>query len=98
LAGEALDIDDFAAIDAHPIAVAHVCPGQSVLNDGEAKVVRYTCDIGAFSGLHFHPWDTGPRRDLIGLAVYQRAGGQRVTMPLVNAVIAELKAHSPECP
>jgi hypothetical protein len=50
LAGEVLDIDDFTAIDAHPIAVTHVCQGQSVFKDGEARVVRYTCDIGAFSG------------------------------------------------
>jgi hypothetical protein len=58
LAGEVLDIDDFAAIDAHPIAVTQICQVQSVFKDGEAKIVRYTCDIGAFSGLHFHPRDT----------------------------------------
>jgi len=43
-----------------------------------------SCDIhaiiSAFLRSALSPVGYGPRRDLIGLAVYQRAGGQRVTM------------------
>jgi hypothetical protein len=52
--------------------------------------MRYRCVLrSALSPAGYGPW-----RDLIGLAVYQRAEGKPITMATVHHVLAELAAHA----
>lgn len=100
LAGEALDIDDFTAIDADPIAVSAICAVKRVFTSSEAAVVRCTCDICAFCGAfqaYALPVPTSPAHEVCGLAVYQKANGKPISLELVHRVINELSQHTEGC-